>query len=110
MAYSATAVLPAEVWAATRTHSFRSRHATAVSWKGSREKGYVLAMGPRQAGASMVPCKSSERSSLQSWRWEKGREKGWGWGWGVEEGGVAPREGGPERGENGEYTCQIVFI
>ena len=50
MAYSATTVLPADVCAATRTDSPRSRHAMAVLWKGSSTKGYVFAGGPVKRG------------------------------------------------------------
>lgn len=43
MAYSATTVLPADVWAATRTDSLRSIDEMDTRWKGSKLKGYVRA-------------------------------------------------------------------
>ena len=39
MAYSATTVLPADVWAATKTDSDRSMRRTDCCWKGSRGNG-----------------------------------------------------------------------
>ena len=44
MAYSAIAVLPADVWAQTRTDSSDSMELMALTWKGSRVKGYFLAL------------------------------------------------------------------
>lgn len=58
MAYSATAVLPAEVWAETRTDSLRSKHAMETCWKGSSVKGYDFAMGPLWRGLERVPWSS----------------------------------------------------
>jgi hypothetical protein len=45
MAYSAMAVLPAEVCAHTSTDSSDSIACTAFCWKGSSLKGYFLARG-----------------------------------------------------------------
>ena len=39
--YSAMTVLPAEVWADTRTDCWLSKHLMASCWKGSKIKGYV---------------------------------------------------------------------
>jgi hypothetical protein len=47
MAYSATTVLPAEVWAATNTLSPISRWYTASFWKLSSSKGYYGSVGCR---------------------------------------------------------------
>lgn len=58
-AYSATAVLPAEVWAETRTDSFLSRQATDTLWNGSSSKGYVLAISPVYLGFERVPWTAS---------------------------------------------------
>ena len=44
IAYSATAVLPADVWAHTRTDSSDYIALIALAWKGSNTKGYCLAL------------------------------------------------------------------
>ena len=43
MAYSATAVLPADVWAATKIDSFLIMHSTAFSWNVSSLNKYSFA-------------------------------------------------------------------
>ena len=45
MAYSAIAVLPAEVCAHTNTDSSDSIATTALCWKGSNLNGYFFALG-----------------------------------------------------------------
>lgn len=40
MAYSATTVLPADVWAETKTDWLLSIHCMAWRWKASNTKGY----------------------------------------------------------------------
>lgn len=46
MAYSATTVFPADVWAATKTHSFSSRWTMACFWNVSSSNGYCRRRDP----------------------------------------------------------------
>ncbi len=49
LTYSATTVLPADVWAETRTDWLFCKHNIASRWNGSRLNLYSLAGGPTGA-------------------------------------------------------------
>lgn len=64
--YTATTVLPADVWADTRTDWLFSRHSRASFWKGSRINGYSLAgfsiigfRGTNSASGGIATCNKS---------------------------------------------------
>lgn len=74
MAYSATTVLPADVWAETRTLWLLSMHRIAWRWKGSSTKGYSL------AGTPLNGCKGMYSWSgwtATSWVHDSGDSNRW---------------------------------